>query len=52
VVRGGKWNDVAVNCRSAIRRESDPLASVFGHGFRLALSIVGGPDDSGEDKKE
>jgi serine/threonine protein kinase/formylglycine-generating enzyme required for sulfatase activity len=52
VVRGGKWNDVAVNCRSAIRRESDPLASVFGHGFRLALSIVAGPDDSGEDKKE
>ena len=42
VIRGGSWNDDAVNCRSAYRGRCDP--SFRGYlGFRVALSSSGIP---------
>ena len=43
VNRGGCWDLVAANCRSALRDRSDPSLRYFRFGFRLALSSSGIP---------
>ena len=37
VVRGGSWNSVANDCRSAVRGRNDPSDRGYDRGFRLAL---------------
>jgi len=44
VLRGGSWNDVAINCRSAVRSNGDPNGNGYGYnlgllGFRSALPV-------------
>jgi formylglycine-generating enzyme required for sulfatase activity len=51
VVRGGSWSDVAL-CRTARRIRLDPTLRSYNLGFRLALSFVGVPAESGQDKKK
>ena len=41
VFRGGSWNDVAANCRSANRLRFEPSSRHSPVGFRLALSPSG-----------
>ena len=43
VLRGGSWNDVAANCRTATRNSNDPTNRTNDYGFRLALSLSGKP---------
>jgi formylglycine-generating enzyme required for sulfatase activity len=38
VIRGGSWTFVAANCRTPLRRTSDPAIRSINLGFRLALS--------------
>jgi formylglycine-generating enzyme required for sulfatase activity len=52
VIRGGSWNYVAANCRAALRAWDDPSYRGNNLGFRLALSFVGVPAESGQDKKK
>ena len=40
VIRGGGWNDYALNCRSADRSNGNPGNDDDSYGFRVALSIV------------
>jgi formylglycine-generating enzyme required for sulfatase activity len=40
VGRGGGWNDISGNCRSAIRRRSTPGLLGSSHGFRVLRSSV------------
>ena len=37
VIRGGSWNSVANDCRSAVRGRNDPSDRGYDRGFRLAL---------------
>ncbi|MDZ7622786.1 MAG: SUMF1/EgtB/PvdO family nonheme iron enzyme [Candidatus Competibacteraceae bacterium] len=39
VFRGGSWNSVAENCRSAVRYRNDPGRRHNGLGFRLARRV-------------
>jgi formylglycine-generating enzyme required for sulfatase activity len=50
VFRGGGWNDVAANCRSAYRSSNDPTSRTNSHGFRLALSPSGRAPEAGKGK--
>jgi formylglycine-generating enzyme required for sulfatase activity len=43
VSRGGSWNNVAANCRSASRNRNDPSRRSYGLGFRVALNFSGIP---------
>jgi formylglycine-generating enzyme required for sulfatase activity len=52
VVRGGCWSNAAAFCRSAFRYGNEPSLRGDGFGFRLALSFVGVPGESGQDKKK
>jgi formylglycine-generating enzyme required for sulfatase activity len=52
VFRGGGWSNVAANCRSAVRSWNAPSHRRFDLGFRLALSFVGVPAESGQDQKK
>jgi formylglycine-generating enzyme required for sulfatase activity len=52
VIRGGSWNAVAANCLAAFRFRDDPTFRGNGIGFRLALSFVGVPGESGQDKNK
>jgi formylglycine-generating enzyme required for sulfatase activity len=38
LIRGGDWNDDAINCRSAIRRSNPPGIRNIGIGFRIVLA--------------
>ena len=53
VIRGGSWNGVAADCRSADRSTDDPTDRTLNGGFRLALSSpsgVSGPAEQGQGK--
>jgi formylglycine-generating enzyme required for sulfatase activity len=50
VLCGGSWSDGAAYCRAAYRLWSDPTFRGNNGGFRLALSFVGVPGKSGQDK--
>jgi formylglycine-generating enzyme required for sulfatase activity len=50
VIRGGCWNNVAANCRAAIRITGDPTSRAFGFGFRLALSPSGVTPEAAQGK--
>jgi formylglycine-generating enzyme required for sulfatase activity len=52
VYRGGSWDDYAAGCRSAYRYGYAPTRRWDDLGFRLALSFVGVPAESGQDKKK
>jgi formylglycine-generating enzyme required for sulfatase activity len=52
VNRGGSWYSGAAYCRTALRRRSDPSSRWYHGGFRLALSFVGVPGESSQDKKK
>jgi formylglycine-generating enzyme required for sulfatase activity len=52
VNRGGSWSTVAALCRSANRNRDDPTNRWIYLGFRLALSFVGVPAETGGDKKD
>jgi formylglycine-generating enzyme required for sulfatase activity len=52
VLRGGCWFFDAAYCRSAIRFRDDPPYRRRSSGFRLALSFVGVPAESGQDKNK
>jgi formylglycine-generating enzyme required for sulfatase activity len=52
VFRGGGWNGGAANCRAAFRNWIVPSYRGFDLGFRLALSFVGVPAESGQDKNK
>ncbi len=40
-IRGGSWNDNAVNARSAYRNHNEPGNRNHNLGFRLCLSSIG-----------
>ena len=46
VYRGGGWDYVAANCRTAYRNDDAPTARNIYYGFRLAL-VPSGPGGSG-----
>ena len=48
VIRGGGWNFVAADCRSAIRDAIAPTNRTFNYGFRLALSPSGVSPEAGK----
>jgi formylglycine-generating enzyme required for sulfatase activity len=52
VFRGGCWSFGAAGCRSALRFRLDPTFRWDIGGFRLALSFVGVPAESGQDKNK
>jgi formylglycine-generating enzyme required for sulfatase activity len=52
VIRGGSWRSDAAGCRTALRSGDDPTFRGSFLGFRLALSPVGVPAESGQDKKK
>jgi formylglycine-generating enzyme required for sulfatase activity len=52
VVRGGSWSTPAMFCRSAFRTSSEPSNRDYNLGFRLALSFVEVPAESGQNKRE
>jgi formylglycine-generating enzyme required for sulfatase activity len=52
VIRGGSWGDDAAFCRSALRLRFVPSYRWYNFGFRLALSFVGVPAESGQDKNK
>jgi formylglycine-generating enzyme required for sulfatase activity len=52
VLRCGSWSSDAALCRSTLRYSSGPTSRWDGNGFRLALSFVGVPPESGQSKKE
>jgi formylglycine-generating enzyme required for sulfatase activity len=52
VARGGSWVDGAASCLAAHRGRSYPSHRWDNSGFRLALSFVGEPGESGQDKKK
>jgi formylglycine-generating enzyme required for sulfatase activity len=52
VTRGGGWDRNAATCRAAFRDWIDPSFRWVDYGFRLALSFVGVPGESGQDKKK
>ena len=52
VFRGGSWSRDAADCRSAFRSRLGPSFRWCYLGFRLALSFVGVPGESGQDKKK
>jgi formylglycine-generating enzyme required for sulfatase activity len=52
VYRGGSWSNVAANCRTASRVGNAPTFRWGNYGIRLALSFVGVPDESGQDKNK
>jgi formylglycine-generating enzyme required for sulfatase activity len=52
VDRGGSWNSVAANCRTAYRSRGVQTLRWNVSGFRLALSFVGVPGESSQDKKQ
>jgi formylglycine-generating enzyme required for sulfatase activity len=52
VYRGGCWFNDAAYCRTANRYGDDPSHRRFDLGFRLALSFVGVPAESGQDQKK
>ncbi len=41
VNRGGSWNNVAANCRTANRNTNEPTNRTNDNGFRLALNSAG-----------
>jgi formylglycine-generating enzyme required for sulfatase activity len=51
VSRGGSWVFCAAFCRD-VRFRSRPSSRAYDLGFRLALSFVGVPAESGADKKD
>jgi sulfatase modifying factor 1 len=40
VLRGGSWNFIAINCRTAIRHRNYPDLRISNYGFRLVLPAV------------
>jgi formylglycine-generating enzyme required for sulfatase activity len=52
VIRGGSFASPSVLCRPAVRRRLAPSLRDSILGFRLALSFVGVPAESGQDKKK
>jgi sulfatase modifying factor 1 len=50
--RGGGWYGDAACCRSAYRSGDAPTYRGFNLGFRLALSFVGVPAESGQDQNK
>lgn len=51
-LRSGCWDDGVAGCRSAFRGGLDPRSRTLGLGFRIALSLVGAPAESVQDKKK
>jgi formylglycine-generating enzyme required for sulfatase activity len=51
VLRGGCWLNDAAYCRAAGRDGNVPTDRIGAVGFRLALSFVGVPGESSQDKK-
>ena len=52
VSRGGSWYFDAAYCRTALRSGNAPTLRRGDSGFRLALSFVGVPGESGQDQKK
>ena len=52
VFRGGCWSSNAAYCRSAYRYRDEPTYRGRALGFRLALSPVGVPAETGGNKKD
>jgi formylglycine-generating enzyme required for sulfatase activity len=52
VLRGGGWGNDAAGCRAALRLGIVPSYRGYYSGFRLALSFVGVPGESGQDKNK
>lgn len=52
VARGGSWDYVAPDCRTAYRVADAPMGRWFSGGFRLALSPSGVPPEAGSGKSK
>jgi formylglycine-generating enzyme required for sulfatase activity len=52
VNRGGCWSDGVASCRASDRVLNAPTGRWVSGGFRLALSFVGVPAESGQDRRK